>query len=155
MHITHAGLQTTATVVQLMGGLVTGYGIFYAWNRARARFDNLLKSIEQLSDIVVSDLKVAWREYFAWNKPVNVRADLRGGSQLGVGTEVKMSGGYEERLHLLENLAAKLPGQVEDAIKAAVAKYKAEAKGLALRDTSWALAGVFITMIGTVMRLFL
>jgi hypothetical protein len=57
MDITHAGLQITATVVQLLGGLVTGYGIFYAWNRAGARFDNLLKSIEQLSDIVVSDLK--------------------------------------------------------------------------------------------------
>jgi hypothetical protein len=157
MHITEAGLQTTATSLQLLGASVGGYGALHAWNRVTGQLDTLQNGIVQLRNTVVSDIEAAVREYMPPTNKAEVAAGLGGDGVLTAPIDVKMPGTREERLHRVENQLARLPGQVAKDINAAIGsaleEHKAQGKVFGVKDKSVALAGLVIGIIGTVLRL--
>jgi hypothetical protein len=157
MHLTQAELQAAATSLQLLGALVGGYGLFHAWNRVTGQLDRLQEGIAQLRNTVASDLEAALHEYVPPSNKAAVAPALHGHGQLAAAVRVKMPGDLDERLHLLENQLALLPGQVAKDINAAIASalegYAAQEKVFGVKDKSWALSGAVIALIGTVLRL--
>ena len=157
MHITDAGVQTTAAWLVLIGGLVGGYGLLHAWNRVTGQLDRLQEGIAQLRNTVASDLEAALHEYVPPNNKAAVAPALHGHGQLEAAVRVKMPGEPEERLHLVENQLALLPGQVAKDINAAIASafegYKAQERIFGVKDKSWALGGAVIALSGAVLRL--
>jgi hypothetical protein len=127
-------IQIAATLLQLVGGCVGGYGAWRAWNRISVLPDKLW-------NIVVSDLKDAAQLYTGDKEGrAFVYPQVHGGGQLGTPTtEVEMPGTPEERLKLLENLVAKLPGQIAEKIESALAEDKTRERLVLLKDKSLAL----------------
>jgi hypothetical protein len=142
-------LQIAATSLQLLGGLVGGYGALHAWNRVSGQLDRVRNS-------VVSDLQAAAREYVPQEKP-QAAPELGGHGQLEGDIAVKMLSDVEERLKLVETQLARLPGRIakdiDDAIASALKKHTTHEKVFGIKDKWVALLGLAIGLIGTVLRL--
>ena len=127
-------LQTAGTALQLIGALVTAYGLFYAWNRIAATFDQWRRG-------VVSNF-AEWREQAtgkhkaAADRLVAVRAETDG--------MVGRPGTPEERLIRVEREVSTLLGQAGQVNVPTVA---AIADGLAEYDT-WRRPSTSQTSIG-------
>ncbi|MGO9386194.1 MAG: hypothetical protein ACLP4W_30065 [Mycobacterium sp.] len=150
-------IQTVATGLQFVGGLVGVYGLWHAWNRITGQLDRLQKGIVRLRNTVASDLEVALHEYVPPDNKDKVAPALHGHGELSAAIEVKMPGTPEERLHVVENQLARLPGQVAKDINAAIATalegHEAQEKVFGVKDKCLALTGAVFALFGTLLRL--
>jgi hypothetical protein len=145
-------LQVAGTVLQIIGAAVTALGLLYAWDRASGRFDQ-------------------WRDSVT-SKLAGLRAQVtgrhKGSASVVIAPEAKAAGKVlpspdwtlEDRLQRVEQTLAELPGRtkkeigaVEAAIDEKLAELDATGKGFAVKDIYWALGGIGIGMLGTVLSL--
>ena len=104
-----AAVDTFGSLLQLLGAIITGAGLFYAWNRASRRFDEwrgtLQTRLKELRAFVVSLGRALTREAFtdlavAVNDTVGIKDEVE--------TELTRGGTVEERLRRVEKEAEDL-----------------------------------------------
>lgn len=132
-------MQTAGTVLQLVGAVITGSGLLYAWNRASGQFDQWRQGIT--SKLAAARARVTGRYSAVFSLDVTPSIRVEG--------EVFPPPGSppEDRLLRVEQTLAELPGRtkkeieaVEAAIDKKLAEFDATGKGFAVKDIYWALA---------------
>lgn len=144
-------LQVAGNSLQLLGVVITGLGLLYAWNRASGRFDQWRQSVTSM----LAELRAK----------LTPRTGVIGAAvvvepEITASATVRHPGETEERLDRIEDNLATLPGQIKKEIKAVeaamdekLAEFDATGKGIAVKDIYWALGGIGIQVVGYVLSL--
>lgn len=152
-------MQIVATVLQLLGAVVTGAGLLYAWNRASGRFEQWRHTVMSIRQSAISKLAA-------------VRAQATGhytGDASAVITSTATAEGMvtrrtadppEVRLDRIEQEVAQLASRTKEDIEAVetgidekLAALDANGKAFAVKDIYWALGGILIQITGYLVRL--
>lgn len=145
-------LQVFGGCLQLVGAGVTAAGLFYAWNRASEKFDDL----RNVARVKLAELREQIARRRAPNE-VSFGLELTPSLEMSASVDLSPTGTVEERLHRAENRLATLPGEVDKAIEVAlgakVAEVEAKRNAFDVQDIYAALAGIAITGIGVLLTL--
>jgi len=145
-------IQIAGSVLQLLGAAVTALGLLYAWNRASGRFDEWRQDVTSKLAAVRSRVTGRYNAEFSLAVPPTIRVE---------GKVLPPPGSTpEDRLLRVEQELAELPGRVNkdiEAVEAAIdeklAEFDSAGKGFAVKDIYWALGGIGIGMVGTLVSL--
>jgi len=147
-----ATMQIVGTCLQLLGAVLTALGLLHAWNRVTGKFDEWRNSVR--AKRVELRAQIARRQA---PQKVSFGVDVSPSVEMIGSVNLTGTGTFEERLRRAENDLATLPGQVDQAILAALDEKLAEldaiGKAFAAKDTAAAFVGICVTAVGVLLVL--
>jgi hypothetical protein len=145
-------MQAVGSWLELLGAVITGAGLFHAWNRASGRFTAWRNTMQ---------LRLADLNAFLASGGMTFEGaaeDLAVQVGLTAAGEVTRSGTAEERLLTVEKKVEDLEdcltkslssiGKIDNGIATELGRFESLANVIAVRDIYWALAGVAVGAVG-------
>ena len=154
-----AAVYTFGSLLQLLGAIITGAGLFYAWNRTSRRFDEWRSSLqspwEQLRAFMASRGRGMTLE---GSGELLVEVGLVGEMELTRGgtVEERLTAGREEVQDLdgrLTKSLSSIPAEIDNAVASEFGRFESLSNAIAVKDIYWALAGIAVGAVGIVVQM--
>lgn len=148
-------MELAGFLIQMIGAITTGVGLFIAWDRASGRFERWRKRMRESIAGLPARLAERRGDNVITPEPGRIEV-VMGKPGVSMTGTVKAPGTAEERLTSVEAAIAEMNVRIDARIKAAIDDELTEVdeadKLFAARDISCAILGLVISAIGFVIE---